>query len=163
MTEEYHQQSRSPRAEKDLLPIKKGRLMAGLTQEAMAEILGVDVRTLRRYESGEDPTPDALMLELADRVKSPILVYEHYKTKYCIAEELMPSVDEVNLSQAVVNLLNALAELERNQVASRLLAMAADGLIDMTEEPHYTFVLSKLEGVRRAVEQLRYCDKGGTR
>lgn len=136
--------------------------MTGLTQEAMAEVLGVDVRTLRRYESGEDPTPDAILVDLAERVKSPILVHEHYKTKYRIADELMPSVEEMELSQAVVVLLNALAELERQQVASKLLAMAADGIIDMTEESHYTFVLSKLEDVRRAVEQLRYCDKGGT-
>ena len=163
MATEYTLPTLEARVEKALPPIKKGRLMSGLTQEAMAEVLGVDVRTLRRYESGEDPTPDALMLDLADRVQSPILIYEHYKQKYRIADEIMPSVDEVSLSQAVVTLLNALAELERQQVATKLLAMADDGMIDMTEEPHYTFVLSKLEGVRRAVEQLRYCDKGGTR
>lgn len=135
--------------------------MTGLTQEAMAEVLGVDVRTLRRYELGEDPTPDALLVELAERVKSPILVHEHYKTKYHIADEIMPTVEEMKLSQAVVCLLNALADLERNQVATKLLEMAADGIIDMTEAPHYTFVLSKLTAVRQAVEQLRYCDKGG--
>ncbi len=141
------------------MPIKKGRIMTGLTQDAMAEVLGVDVRTLRRYESGEDPTPDAIMLELAERVKCPILVYEHLKGKYHIADELMPSVKEVTLSQAVVNLLNALEELERQHVASKLLAMASDGIIDMTEAAHYSFVLSKLDGVRQAVEQLRYHKK----
>lgn len=163
METEYSRTDPDARAGDALTPIKKGRIMSGLTQEAMAEALGVDVRTLRRYESGEDPTPDALMLELADRVRSPILIYEHYKAKYHIADEIMPTVEEMALSQAVVGLLNALADLERNQVASKLLALSADGMIDMTEEPHYTFVLSKLDGVRRAVEQLRYCDKGGTR
>lgn len=135
--------------------------MTGLTQEAMAEVLGVDVRTLRRYEAGELPTPDAIMVELAERVKSPLLLHEHYKTKYRIADDIMPSVEEMKLSQAVVGLLNALAELEQHQVATRLLALAADGMIDLTEEPHYTFVLSKLGAVRQAVEQLIYCDKGG--
>lgn len=162
MATDYSNQDQESRAEAAPTPIKKGREMTGLSQEAMAEVLGVDVRTLRRYESGALPTPDAILVELAQRVKSPILVHEHYKTKYHIADEIMPSVEEMELSQAVVFLLNALAELERNQVATKLLAMSADGMIDLTEEPHYTFVLSKLDGVRRAVDQLHYCDtKGG--
>lgn len=163
MATDYRYQGPDTRAKKAQLPIKKGREMTGLTQEAMAEVLGVDVRTLRRYESGELPTPDAILVDLAERVKSPLLVQEHYKTKYRMADDLMPSVEEMALSQAVVRLLNTLADLERNQVASKLLAMAADGMIDMTEESDYSFVLSKLEGIRQAVEELRYCDKEGTR
>lgn len=135
--------------------------MTGLTQEDMAEVLGVDVRTLRRYESGETPTPDAIILDLAERVKCPYLIYEHFKVKYRIADDLMPSVEEVTLAQAVVSLLDALVDLERNQVATKLLAMSADGLIDMTEAADYSFVLSKFERVRQAVEQLRYCKTGG--
>ena len=40
-----------PRFDHDVL--QRLRLDLGLTQEAAAEALGVDVRTYRRYESGE--------------------------------------------------------------------------------------------------------------
>ena len=53
--------------------IKTGRKITGLTQEAMAAILGTDPRTLRRWESGEATTPDDIMLAVAKMANSPPL------------------------------------------------------------------------------------------
>lgn len=130
-----------------------------MSQERMAEFLEVDPRTLRRWESGEDPTPDDAMGLLADLVGSPYLLYRHYKEKYQIGDEILPAVEEASLSRAVCALLTELTELEESGAASRLLSMASDGLIDPAEKEDFAFIMAKLDGVRRAVETLRYSRK----
>jgi len=131
-------------------------MLSGLTQEAMADALHVDPRTLRRYESGELPTPDEVMLKLVTTFGHPSLLYRHFREKYHIPDTMMPEVKTVPLAVAVVNLLHELEKLERGHVASRLLELASDGLIDPGEEKDFQLVMEKLDGVRRAVELLRY-------
>ena len=147
------------RAEVARMPIQKGRELAKLSQEQMAEYLRIDPRTLRRYESGELPTPDTVMLEVTELAGRPLLLHEHYKTKYGISDEIIPPVEAVPLAVAVVNLLAELEKLEQLRVASRLLALARDGVIDPSEEKDFKTVMDKLDGVRRAVDLLRYCSK----
>lgn len=145
------------RAGSATLPIADGRRASGLTQEALAAALSIDVRTLRRYESGELPTPDEAMETLACICDDPHLLYRHFREKYHISDDIMPPVEVVPLSLAVVNLLSELAALEHNHVASRLLELARDDVIDPGEEADYNMIMDKLNGVKRAVELLRYC------
>lgn len=152
----YKTPESAARAEDALLPIHAGRMLSGLTQEAMADALHVDPRTLRRYESGELPTPDELMLKIVKTFGAPSLLYRHFKEKYDIPDEMMPRVETAPLAVAVVNLLHELEKLERGRVASRLLELASDGLIDPEEEQDFRMLMEKLDGVRRAVELLRY-------
>ena len=103
-----------------------------------------------------DTTPDDVMLAVSELAGCQMLLYQHFKIKYRIADEMMPGVTELPLAQAVVTLLTELAELEKHQVASKLLSMATDGVIDTREQKDFDFVMQKLDGVRRAVELLRY-------
>ena len=144
------------RAEDAHTLVQAGRIMAGKTQEEMAAELHIDPRTLRRYESGDVDTPDDVMLAVSELAGCQMLLYQHFKIKYRIADEMMPGVTELPLAQAVVTLLTELAELEKHQVASKLLSMATDGVIDTREQKDFDFVMQKLDGVRRAVELLRY-------
>lgn len=146
----------SARAEPARTPIQEGRELTGMSQERLAEYLRIDPRTLRRYESGEISTPDTVMLEVAELAGRPLLVARHYKSKYGISDEILPPIEAVPLAVAVVNLLSELEQLERNRVASRLLEMARDGVIDPSEELDFRMVMDKLDGVRRAVELVRY-------
>ena len=99
------------------------------------------------------------MLELARLAECPRLLYQHFKQKYRIADEVMPSVEDMALSQAVIGLLNQLAVLEREQIATRLLALADDGMIDYQEDADYAYIMAKLNGVVRAVTNLKFCQK----
>lgn len=152
----YNTPEDTARAEAARTPIEEGRKLAEMTQEQLAEYLRIDPRTLRRYESGELPTPDTVMLEVAELASRPVLLYKHYKSKYGISDEILPPVEAVPLAVAVVNLLSELEKLERNRVASRLLEMARDGVIDANEANDFATVMDKLDGVRRAVDLLRY-------
>ena len=144
------------RAEPARTPIQEGRELSGMTQEQLAEYLRIDPRTLRRYETGELPTPDNVMLDVAELAGQPLLLHRHYKSKYGISDEILPPVETMPLAVAVVNLLSELEQLERNRVASRLLELARDGVIDPNEEQDFRMVMDKLDGVRRAVELIRY-------
>lgn len=155
----YIGESPPDRAESAQTLVRAGRIMSGKTQEELAELLHIDPRTLRRYESGEDETPDDIMYAVAKLADCQLLLYKHFKFKYRIQDDILPEVESFPLAQAVVTLLAELQELERNHVASRLLAMAADGVIDTREKADFNFVMQKLDGVRQAVELMRYCRK----
>ena len=145
------------RAVSDRTPIREGRELTGKSQEALAEYLRIDARTLRRYEAGELPTPDTVMLEVAELAGRPDLLHRHYKQKYGIADEILPPVQRVPLAVAVINLLREIRKLEEHRVASRLLDLADDGVIDPDERKDYEMIMARLDGVRRAVDMLRYC------
>lgn len=145
------------RAAPDRTPIREGRELTGKSQEALAAYLRIDARTLRRYEAGELPTPDTVMLEVAELAGRPDLVHRHYKEKYGIADEILPPVQRVPLAVAVINILRELRRLEEHRVASRLLDLADDGVIDPEERKDFDMIMKQLAGVRRAVELLRYC------
>lgn len=141
--------------------LRKGRELAGMSQEALAEYLNVDVRTVKRYEAGDLPTPDRVMLDVAELAEQPLLLYKHFKQKYGISDEILPPIEVVPLAVAVIHLLRELRKLEEQQIATKLLALADDGTIDPDEEKDFAFVMDKLDGVRRAVELLRYSRKDG--
>ena len=141
--------------------LRTGRELAHMTQEELAGFLNVDTRTVKRYEAGDLPTPDRLMLEVAELADRPELIYRHFKQKYQIADEILPPIEVVPLAVAVIHLLRELRKLEERQIASKLLTLADDGTIDPDEEKDFAFVMQHLDGVRRAVELLRYSEKGG--
>lgn len=158
----YQTPEEQTRAERPRLPIQAGRMATGESQESMADLLAIDARTLRRYESGELPTPDDVMLRVAEIAEDPLLLYQHFKEKYHISDDMLPPVEAVPLALAVVNLLTELDRLERGRVASRLLALAQDGIIDPGEASDYQMIMKQLDGVKRAVELLRYYRRDGT-
>lgn len=159
MSTAYRQTDPPARADDAPSPLKTGRDLTGLTQEAMAATLGTDPRTLRRWEADPEKTPDEIMLTVARLADCPQLLYTHFKSKYRIADEIMPSLEDMALSQAVIGLLNALAILEQEHIATRLLALAADGMIDYQEEADYAYIMAKLDGLIQAVTNLKFCQK----
>lgn len=153
---EYPNNKALARAREARTIMREGRDLAGMSQEELAEYLRLDPRTVRRYESGELPVPDSVMLEVTELAGRPLLLYRHFKEKYGISDEILPPVTEVPLAVAAVNLLHELEKLERSQAASKLLALSADGVIDPGEESDFAMILGKLDGVCRAAALLRY-------
>lgn len=159
MSADYHAAAALSRPEDDLNPIRECRILAGMTQQTFAEAVNVSVRSLRRYESGEEDPPDDVMTAAATIANCPLMLHRHFKRKYRLDDDILPSVEEIPLAQAVVTLLGELAAMESSHVASQLLEMARDGRIDPNEETDFAFVMKRLDGVRRAVELIRYCRK----
>lgn len=147
------------RAEEGRSLLATGRKMAGLSQEELAAKIPVNVRTLRKYESGEVETPDEIMLKVANMARCPLLIYKHMRTKYKICEEVLPELAEMSLSQAVLGLLHELQDLEDKRVVPQLLMLMADGHIDPREEEDFSRIMNELNDVVLAVHNLIYCRK----
>lgn len=155
----YQDMDRVTRADGARSLLETGRKMAGLSQEELAAKIPVNVRTLRRYESGELETPDEIMLKVANMARCPMLIYKHMRTKYKISEEILPELAEMTLSQAVVSLLHELQDLEDKRVVPQLLMLVADGHIDPREEQDFSRIMAELNDVVTAVHNLTYCRK----
>jgi transcriptional regulator with XRE-family HTH domain len=52
--------------------VRQARLSRGVTQEDLAQVLGVDRVTITRYENGSRPLPLAALLQIATFLEQPV-------------------------------------------------------------------------------------------
>lgn len=142
-------------SEIDMNIYARGRKIAGFTQERAAELLGVAVRTLAAWETGERIPPDLRVADMVDLYAMPVLAIQHLRLHSDIGRQLIPAVQEVSMPQAVCQLCSAVRNLARNETEDRLLQIAADGHVDDLERPEYDALLEDLEPVIQAVLTLR--------
>ena len=141
---------------------KTGRAAAGLTQERWAEMLGVSVDSVRKYESGVCIPGDDVVARMAEISGMSVLGYWHLKNKSAIANDLLPELEIIPLSQAVVKLLSELEDIRECELIPKLLKLAKDGVIDGEERPYFDNIINQLEDIVRAVLAVKYSQwRGG--
>ena len=136
------------------------RELARLTQEGAAELLGVSVRSLAAWETGERTPPDIRVADMCDLYGVPVLAIQHLRMNSILAQEALPPVDAVPLPQAVCRLLAAIRKLEEIHAGDSLLQIAADGRVDELERPEFDQLLLELEPIVGAVLELRCAREG---
>ena len=137
------------------------RQTAGLTQERWAEALGLSVEAVRQYETDRILPSDAVVARMAELAMLPPLGYWHLRHKSEIAAAELPPVERLPLAQAVVQLLAAMRDFESLHRVDELLRIAADGRVDLAEEPGFRSVVRDLHGIVQAAMQIDYAEKGG--
>ena len=85
---------------------KTCREAAGMTQEQAAEALNCSVRTLARYETGEQRTPDDVAFHMAMLYDSQYLAVQHLRLVSQVAAELLPPVAVRELPVAAIRSIN---------------------------------------------------------
>lgn len=140
---------------------QNARRNAGLTQERWAEALGLSVEAVRQYETDRCLPSDAVVARMAELAMLPPLGYWHLRHKSEIAAAELPPVERLPLAQAVVQLLAAMRDFEREHHIDTLLQIAFDGRVDPEEEPIFSEVAGDLRAVVRAALQVEYSEKGG--
>lgn len=140
---------------------KTARQMAGLTQERWAEMIGVTSDSIRKYESGTCIPSDDVVARMVEVSSMNVLGYWHLKNKSGIANDLLPEVELIPLSQAVVQLLSELNDLRQSDIIPNLLKMAKDGVIDSEERPYFDRIINELDDVIQAVLALKYTQMRG--
>ena len=135
---------------------KIARQTAGLTQERFAEALDVSVESIRLYETGKGMPSDEVVTRMIEVAGMPVLGYWHLLNKSRIAAEILPTVGECSLPQAVIQLLVQLKEFGEKHRTDDLLTIAADGRIDESERPVFDQIIKELEGVMQAAMTLKY-------
>lgn len=135
---------------------KIARQTAGLTQERFAEALDVSVESIRLYETGRGMPSDDVVTRMIEVSGQPVLGYWHLLNKSRIAAEILPTVGECSLPQAVIQLLVQLKDFGEKHRTDDLLTIAADGRIDAAERPVFDQIIRELEGVVQAAMTLKY-------
>lgn len=136
------------------------RRASGMTQERAAELLGVAVRTLAAWESGERIPPDLRVADMVDLYATPVLAIQHLRLHSMLAPALLPEVSEVSLTRAVCQLCTAVRAVSKMDTETRLLSIAADGRVDELEQEEFSALLAGLQPVVQAVLALQCAREG---
>lgn len=134
------------------------RRTAGMTQERAAELLGVAVRTLAAWESGERPVPDLRVADMVDLYGTPYLAIQHLRLYSALGPAVLPEVQRVPLPQAVCQLLSAVRAIDQARAGDRLLQIAADGRVDEMEAAEFELLMAELEPLMAAVMSIKYAE-----
>ena len=136
------------------------RQTAGLTQERWAEMLGISVEAVRQYEGDRILPSDGVVARMAELSMLPPLGYWHLRHKSELAAAELPPVERLPLAQAVVQLLSAMRDFESLHRVDELLRIAADGRVDLAEEPGFKATVRDLHGIVQAALQIDYAERG---
>lgn len=127
-----------------------------MTQERWAEAIGVDVKSVYRYEAGETTPSDETVAAMTAVGNFPVLAYLHLSKKSKLASETLPTVETLSMAQAVLNLLCKMSEF--SAVNGDLIRVAADGKISIDELPAWQNIRARLDGVITAAMQVKYAE-----
>ena len=145
-------------SERDMTIYQTCRKAAGMTQERAAELLGVAVRTLAAWESGERPVPDLRVADMVDLYGTPYLAIQHLRLYSALGPQVLPEISRVPLPQAVCQLLSCIRSIEEARAGDRLLQIAADGRVDEMEATEYELLMAELEPLIAAVMSIKYAE-----
>lgn len=135
---------------------RNARKYAGLTQERWAESLGLSVDAIQNYEYGRNfPTEETVLL-MADLSGYKILPYQYLSLRSRVGSEILPElVDRVSLPKAVLNLMMALEDVQKNAIPN-LIQMAADGQISEDEASMFQDYLYKMDKLTQRIYEVKF-------
>ena len=134
---------------------KSARVTAGLTQERWAEVLGISVDVVRKYESGVVLPSDEVVLRMSEVAGQHIVCYWHLLNKSRCAGAVLPDVQLRTLPEAVLNLLVRINDFSRGALQD-LTKIAADGKISSGEVIALGEALAELRELVAAAYEVEY-------
>ena len=130
------------------------RELAGLTQEQAAEQLNTSVRTMARYESGEQAVPDDIAYQMVLLYDSPYLAVQHLRQVSQVAAGLLPPVTVLDLPRAAIRIINQVRRFADRHRERELLDIAENGVIAPEERPLFDEILDELREMVAAIMEL---------
>lgn len=132
----------------------QAREALGLSREAASELLEtIPPERIERIETEKFmPHPDEVLL-MAEKYKAPTLC-NYYCSQICpIGQQYVPEIKVKDLSQIVLEMLASLNSVQRQ--TTRLIDIAADGIIDNDELKDFVHIQKELERISITVETLQ--------
>jgi transcriptional regulator with XRE-family HTH domain len=136
-----------------------GRENAGLTQEAVAELLDISVESVRAYESGLRVPKNKLVENMAITFRTEWLLIEHLLSDEVAGKHLPRPMIEFTLSQAALWFLKEL-ESSRTQT-TKLISLTCANELEGEQQAEFESLMQELFSLAAAVLTLRFCDKKG--
>lgn len=138
----------------DKKPYQARREELGYSREKAAMILdGITEDRLEKIENGRTiPTPEDI-LQFADKYKDPTLCNSYCSGECAIGRHYVPQVEVKELPSIVLGMIATINNV--TTMRERLIAIAADGVIDESEMEDFNQIQEQLEELSKAVEALQ--------
>lgn len=137
---------------------KAARRAAGFTQERASELLGVSVRSLADYETGQRLPPNDVVDRMSTIYNNIPLGIQHIRETNAIMAQVVPQLEKRSLMEMALRIYNRLNRFSKDGGVDRLLAIAEDGRIDQTERQEFDSIMADLqEIVQSGLELAVYC------
>lgn len=135
------------------------RKSADMTQDIAAMHLHLTPQCLRAYESGTRRPDDQLVACMSDVYNAPALAYLHLKTG--ALSGVLPEFRAMELRECAIRLYRLLGNFTAEKMAQRLLEIAEDGRVTVSEQADFEEILSELSAITAAVVAVTYAPRDG--
>ena len=136
---------------------KAARRAAGFTQEHAAELLGVSVRSLADYETGQRLPPNDVVDRMSTVYNNIPLGIQHVRETNAFMSHVVPAVQPRSLMESAVRLYNRLNRFSSTHSVERLLEIAEDGRIDQEERAEFDAIVAELKDLVQCGMELGLC------
>ncbi len=138
--------------------LKRARNSKGITQERAAEMSGYSVDAIQAWEAGTRRASVEVLDTLAVCYDAPWLagMYLRELSRGSVAQVFPEFQPGVPLPQAVVALLDKVNQFTDRHHDRRLIAMVADGQIDVNERAEYDAIMEDLRAICEAAMALKF-------
>ena len=119
------------------------RLSTDMTQEKVAEMLHISMKSIGAYERGETIPPDDIVCSMVTIYKAPWLAYTHLKLNNEVGKNYLPDIEFRELSANILDLQLEMAEAAKSQCDIAI--VGRDNKIDADEQPIWNECMKKIE------------------
>ena len=128
------------------------------TTDEAAFALHIGESSLRAYEAGQRPVPDDVAADMVILYDNLGLAQAHLKNKGRVAEMVLPDIDDKSLIQTSVELFTLMQEFQRKDSLHRLLALAADDVLEESERPEFDEIVDQMRNIiKKGLGLQRFC------
>lgn len=132
------------------------RHKTGMTQEAWAEVLGISVESVKRYETFVRVPSNYMVAQMVLESGDQQLAFRHLlNTSRDL--DVLPQISDATLPTAAIQLINRVLKFTDANRDRQLLRIAEDGVISEEERPLYNEILADIQDLVAAAYQIRYC------
>lgn len=137
--------------------IQRARNGKGLTQEALAEIAGCSVDSVRAWESGVRNCPIDMLGKLGEILSAPWLTGVYLREQSTSLDALIPAFTIGRpLPEAAAEYISNVLDFVDNKFDRALLRMVADGHIDDVESEIFERIMETGEAITVAYYEMRF-------
>ncbi len=119
------------------------RLSTDMTQENVAEMLHISMKSIGAYERGETIPPDDIVCNMVTIYKAPWLAYTHLKFNNEVGKKYLPDIEFRELSANILDLQLEMVEITKSQCD--IATVGRDNKIDKDEQPVWNDCMKKIE------------------
>lgn len=98
--------------------------------------------------------PDKVVTQMVDLYDNQLLAVQHLRQSASLAYGVIPDVPELCLSQAALNLIDAVYAFADDKLDRELINICRDGVISQEEQPRYSHIIQQLSEITSAAMAL---------